>query len=77
VRDLGAEWVLARTPGSVSRSVGTGNDHDIAVRIPHPALPVIRPAVTIWRVSMTGYDNLDAHFGRALDDRVKVVDLEP
>ena len=75
--DLCTEGVLARTPGSVGRSVETGNDHDIAVRVPHPALPVIRPAVTIRGISMARYDNFDAHFGGALHDRFKIVNLEP
>jgi hypothetical protein len=38
---------------------------------------VIRPAVTIRRVSVPGHDNLDTHFGGAPHDCVKIVDLEP
>lgn len=69
--------MLVRTPRSIGRSVWTGNDYDIAVQVPHPALPVIRPAVTIWRVSVPGHNNLDTHFSGALHDCVKIVDLEP
>jgi hypothetical protein len=74
---LSAEGVLVRTPRSVRRSVWTGNDYSVAVRIPHPALPVIGPAVTISRVSMTRQHRLDAHFSGALHNRFKIVDLEP
>jgi hypothetical protein len=38
---------------------------------------MIRSAITIGRISMTGDHNLDAHFGRALQGRVKVVNLKP
>jgi hypothetical protein len=38
---------------------------------------MIRTAVTIRRVSMTGHHDLHAHFSGALHNRVKVVYLEP
>jgi len=69
--------LLARTPCSAGRSVRTGNHYDIAIRVAHPALPVIRSAVAIRRISMPGHDDLHAHFSGALHDRVKVVYLEP
>jgi hypothetical protein len=75
--DLSAEGGLIRTPRSVRRSVGTGNDHDIAIRVSNPTLPVIWPAVTIRWVSMPRHDNLGPHFNGALYDLFKIVDLEP
>jgi hypothetical protein len=75
--DLSAKGMLVRMPRSVGRSVWTGNDYDIAVGVTHPALPVIRPAVTVRRVSMPRHDNLDTHFSRPLHDRFKIVHLEP
>jgi hypothetical protein len=75
--DLSAEGVRVWTPRSVRRSVWTGNYYSVAVWVSHPALPVIRPAVTIGRVSMTRHHRLDAHFSGALHDCFKIVDLEP
>lgn len=64
-------------PCSVGRSVWAGNDDDIAIRVLHPAFPVIRPAISIGRVSMPRHYNLDAHFNGALHDCFKIIDLEP
>jgi hypothetical protein len=75
--DLCAERVLTGTPASVSGSVRTRHDHDIAVRVPHPALPMIGPAVTIGGIPMTGHDNVYAHFSGPLHDRLEIVDFEP
>lgn len=64
-------------PVSVSRSIWTGDDHDIAIRVSHPAFPVIRPAITICRVSMAWHYHLDAHFDGAPKECFKIIDLEP
>lgn len=64
-------------PGSIGRPVRTGNNYEIAVWIPHPALPMIRSAVSIGGISMPRHDDLDAHLGGTLDDRVKIVNFEP
>jgi hypothetical protein len=64
-------------PGSIGRSVRTGDNYDIAVWIPHPAFPMIRPAVTIGRISMPRHHDLDAHLGGTLHDRIKIVNFEP
>jgi hypothetical protein len=54
------------------RSIRTSDDDDIAVRVPHPALPMIRR-----RVAMTRHDHFDVHFSGTLHDRLKIVHLEP
>ena|SRR5947209_7597758 len=74
---LRPEGVRFGMPGAVCRSVGTGDDHGIGVRVAHPALPVIWPAIAVRRISMAGDHNLHAHLGRALQGRLKVVNLEP
>ncbi len=71
------ERVLIWTPGSISRSVRTGHNHEITVWIPHPALPMIRPAVTIGGISMPRHDDVHAHLSGTLHDRVKIVNFEP
>jgi hypothetical protein len=76
-RESSAERVLIWTPASIGRSVRAGNDHEIAVGVSHPALPVIRPAVTLGRISMPRYYDLDTHLGGTLHDRIKIVNLEP
>jgi hypothetical protein len=72
-----AKRVLIWPPASIGRSVRTGNDHEIPVRISHPALPVIRAAVTLRRIPMPRYHYLDLHLCGTLHDSVKVVNLEP
>lgn len=72
-----AERVLLWTPASIGRSVRTGNDHQIAVRVTHPALPMIRAAFTVGRIPMPWHRELDAHLGGALHDGVEIVHLEP
>lgn len=69
--------MLARTPASVSRSIRTGNDYDVAVWVSYPAFPVIRSAFSILRVSVSREDDLDIHFLYSLHDCVEVFDLEP
>jgi hypothetical protein len=72
-----AERVLIWPPNSIGRSVRTGNNYEIAVWIPHPALPMIRPAFTVGRISMPRHNDLDVHLGCTLHDRVKIVNFEP
>jgi hypothetical protein len=72
-----AEGVSAWPPRSFGRSIWAGDHYDITVRVPHPALPVIRAAVPIGRVLMPRQDNLHTHFHGALHDCIKVVYFEP
>jgi hypothetical protein len=72
----GAERVLIGPPSSIRRPVWTGDNYEIAVWIPHPALPMIGTAITIGRISMPRHDHLDAHVNRALHDRIKIVDFK-
>jgi hypothetical protein len=74
---LAAERVLIGMPTPIRRSVWTGDYYEIAIWIPHPALPMIRTAITIGRISMPRQNYLDAHLGRALHDRIKIVDFKP
>lgn len=69
--------MLTRTPTSISRAVGAGDDYDVAVWISHPAFPVVRSAVSILRVSVSREDDLYFHFLYSLYDRVEVFDFEP
>ena len=69
--------VIVWAPHSISRSIGAGNDDHIAVGVSHPALPVIRSAIALRRVSVSRQDDFHIHFGGALHHGVKVVDLEP
>ena len=64
-------------PCPVGCPIRAGYHDDISVRVSHPALPMVRPAVAIGRVSMPGQHNFHAHFGGTLQDRVKVVHFEP
>lgn len=77
LRDSSAEGVVARMPRTIGRSIRTSNNNDIAIRVPHPALPVIWPAVAIEGVSVTRHDDLDIHFGGPLHSRFKIINLEP
>ena len=54
-----------------------GDYYDVAVRIAHPALPVIDGLFQVGRISKTLEDELHTHFGGALGDRFEIVDLEP
>lgn len=67
----------AWTPVPAGSSVGTGDDDGVAVRVSHPALPVIGPTVTIGRIPVAGYHDFDTHFRGTLHNRVKIVHLEP
>ena len=64
-------------PGSIGRPIGTRKDYGIAVRIPHPAFPMIRAAVSIGRILVPGSHNLDLHFTGALQGCVKIINLKP
>ena len=59
--------LLPGTPCSAGCPVRAGNYDNVAVRVSHPALPMIGTALTIRRVSMLGHDDLNAHFRSALD----------
>ena len=75
---LSCPWIpVLWMPCSVGCPIRAGYYDDISVRVSHPALPMVRPAVAIGRVSMLGQHNFDAHFSCALQDRVKVVHFEP
>src|SRR5579859_4434133 len=53
-------------------------EHDgVAIRVAHPALPLIGATVAIGRIAMAGQHDLDAHFGGTLHDRVEVIHLKP
>src|SRR5690348_5450458 len=69
--------LLAGTPGPAGRSVRAGNHDDVAVRVAHPALPMIGPALAVRRVSMLGQHHLHAQILGTLHYRVKVFDLKP
>jgi hypothetical protein len=75
--DLRAEGILAGTPSSIGSAISACDNHGVAIRIAHPALPVVRSPIAVRRIAMAGYYNFDTHFGHALHHRVKVVDLEP
>src|SRR4051812_39521853 len=44
-------------PRSVRRTIRAGKDHAVAVGIAEPDLPVIRAAVVVRRVAVTGEDD--------------------
>lgn len=71
------EEIWAGAPGAVGGSVGAGDYNGVVIGVAHPALPVIGAAVAVGRIAMAGQNELDAHFGGALHDGVKVIDLEP
>jgi hypothetical protein len=60
--ESGAERVLLWT-GSIGRSVRTGNNYEIAVWIPHPALPMVRLASPSGDFSFPADKNLDDLIG--------------
>lgn len=76
-RYLPIEWIALRLPLAVSRAIRTRHHYGVAVRIAHPALPVIRAAVTIRRIAMTRLDDLSTKFRGASDDGVEIIHFEP
>src|ERR1700721_2643076 len=59
------------------RTMRPGGHYDVSVRVPYPTLPVIRATIAVGRVAMPGHDEFYVHFSGALNDRVKVLYLEP
>src|SRR5580692_11016607 len=68
--------VLA-TSGYWIRSKRAGDYYDVAVRVAHPALPVVDTFFEVGRISKTLEDEVHTHFGGALRDRFEIVDFEP
>ena len=71
------EDVRPGPPVPVGGAIRARDNDGVAIRVAHPALPVVGAAVAIGRVAMAGQHHLDAHVGRPLHDRVKVIHLEP
>lgn len=65
------------TPCSAGGSEWAGDHNDVAIQIPDPALPVIRPTVAIRRVLVARHDYLDTHISSALHDCVEIIDFKP
>src|SRR5262249_25954474 len=62
---------------SVSRSVRTRQYDLVAIKVTKPNLPMIRPAVSVWRVPVTGHDDFSTQPFGSFDCGVDVVYLEP
>ena len=71
------ERVSTRMPATIGRPVRAGNYHQITVRVPDPALPMIGAPITRGRIPMPRKHNLRAHLGGTLYGRVKIVNLKP
>ena len=76
-RYLPIEWIALRLPIAVSRPIRTRHHYGVAVRIAHPALPVIWTAIACRRISMLRQYHLHLHLLRPLHDSIEVFHLEP
>jgi len=76
-RGSAIKWISLRTPSAIRRSVRAGHNNGVAVRIAHPALPMIRTAVAVRRISMPRLDDFSFEFGSVLEDSVEVIHFEP
>jgi hypothetical protein len=66
-----------RLPISISRAIRTGKHDEIAIRVPHPKLPVIGPAAAIGGIAVPSHHDFDTHRLTAFDGGIDVGYFKP